>query len=66
MYHSKFYDTLYRLNSLSGWRKLLRSEESDLHMKDIEILLRGFAMLIDKLQLCAFDGQVPQPVFAQV
>ena len=47
MYHSKFYDTLYRLNGLSGWRKLLRSEDSDLHMKDIEILLRGFAMLID-------------------
>src|SRR5450755_3393145 len=38
---------LYRLNGLSGWRKLLRSEDSDLHMKDIEILLRGFAMLID-------------------
>lgn len=47
MYHSKFYDVLYRLNSLPGWRKLLRSEEADLHMKDIEILLRGFAMLID-------------------
>jgi uncharacterized protein with ParB-like and HNH nuclease domain len=47
MYHSKFYDTLYRLNSQSGWRRLLRSEEADLHMKDIEILLRGFAMLID-------------------
>lgn len=47
MYHSKFYDKLYRLNSLPGWRKLLRSEEADLHMKDIEILLRGFAMLID-------------------
>jgi uncharacterized protein with ParB-like and HNH nuclease domain len=47
MYHSKFYDMLYRLNNQPGWRKLLGSEEADLHMKDIEILLRGFAMLID-------------------
>jgi hypothetical protein len=47
MYHSKFYDALYRLNTLAGWRRLLRTEEADLHMKDIEILLRGFAMLID-------------------
>ncbi len=47
MYHSKFYDMLYRLNGLSAWRKLLRADVSDLHMKDIEILLRGFAMLID-------------------
>jgi uncharacterized protein with ParB-like and HNH nuclease domain len=47
MYHSRFYDTLYRLNGLMGWRKVLRSQDSDLHMKDIEILLRGFAMLMD-------------------
>jgi uncharacterized protein with ParB-like and HNH nuclease domain len=47
MYHSKFYDTLYRLNGSPSWRRLLRSEEADLHMKDIEIMLRGFAMLID-------------------
>jgi len=47
MYHSRFYDMLYRLNGLPAWRKLLRSDVSDLHMKDIEIILRGFAMLID-------------------
>jgi uncharacterized protein with ParB-like and HNH nuclease domain len=47
MYHSKFYDMLYRLNNQPSWRRLLRSAEADLHMKDIEILLRGFAMLID-------------------
>ncbi|HEX3684953.1 MAG TPA: DUF262 domain-containing protein [Bryobacteraceae bacterium] len=47
MYHSNFYDMLYRLNSQSRWRTLLRSPDADLHMKDIEILLRGFAMLID-------------------
>ncbi len=48
MYHSKFYDMLYRINSdNSAWRDLLRRSEPDPHMKDIEILLRGFAMLID-------------------
>jgi hypothetical protein len=47
MYHSKFYDMLYRLNGQPKWRRLLGSEEADLHMKDIEVLLRGFAMLID-------------------
>jgi uncharacterized protein with ParB-like and HNH nuclease domain len=46
MYHSRFYDTLYRVNQDARWRKLLRDEEPDIHMKDIEVLLRGFAMLI--------------------
>jgi uncharacterized protein with ParB-like and HNH nuclease domain len=48
MYHSIFYEMMYQVNSLSGWRKILGSVEPDLHMKDIEILLRGFAMLIDQ------------------
>jgi uncharacterized protein with ParB-like and HNH nuclease domain len=47
MYHSKFYDTLYQINSELGWRRILQSPAPDLHMKDIEIMLRGFAMLID-------------------
>ena len=47
MYHSKFYDMLYKINLEEGWRKILRSNTPDLHMKDIEILLRGFAMLVD-------------------
>jgi hypothetical protein len=47
MYHSPFYDMLYRVNTSPQWRRLLRTPEPDLHMKDIEILLRGFAMLID-------------------
>jgi uncharacterized protein with ParB-like and HNH nuclease domain len=47
MYHSRFYEMLYRLNGATEWRRILRSQEPDLHMKDIEILLRGFAMLID-------------------
>jgi uncharacterized protein with ParB-like and HNH nuclease domain len=47
MYHSPFYEVLYHLNSLPAWRRVLAYAEPDLHMKDIEILLRGFAMLID-------------------
>jgi uncharacterized protein with ParB-like and HNH nuclease domain len=47
MYHSAFYEMLYHLNALAGWRRILAFAEPDLHMKDIEVLLRGFAMLID-------------------
>jgi uncharacterized protein with ParB-like and HNH nuclease domain len=47
MYHSRFYDMLYRANSNAAWRKIVGNPEPDLHMKDIEILLRGLAMLID-------------------
>jgi uncharacterized protein with ParB-like and HNH nuclease domain len=47
MYHSSFYDVLYHANSSPKWRRVLANQEPDLHMKDVEILLRGFAMLID-------------------
>lgn len=47
MYHSNFYDMLYRVNTDRRWRNILQSDQPDLHMKDIEILLRGFAMLIN-------------------
>ena len=48
MYHSAFYTMLYRINAESEkWRELVGEEAPDLHMKDIEILLRGFAMLVD-------------------
>ena len=42
-----FFEMLYRINRLPPWRILLKSDEPDIHMKDIEVLLRGFAMLID-------------------
>ncbi len=47
MYHSSFYDMLYRANVLPKLRRLLGNQDPDLHMKDVEILLRGFALLID-------------------
>ncbi len=46
IYHSSFYDMLYRANTKPSWRRLLGSPEADLHMKDMEFLLRGFALLI--------------------
>ena len=49
MYHSSFYTMLYRINAeKTQWRRLLNSPIPDLNMKDIEILLRGFAMLVDR------------------
>jgi uncharacterized protein with ParB-like and HNH nuclease domain len=47
MYHSSFYDALYKANSNPAWRRIVGNAEPDLHMKDVEVLLRGFAMLID-------------------
>lgn len=47
MYHSNFYNMLYRVNQNPLWRSLLQGTDPDIHMKDIEVLLRGFAMLIE-------------------
>lgn len=47
MYHSEFYSMLYRANAQPGWRHILSNQSPDVHMKDVEVLLRGFAMLID-------------------
>ena len=46
LYHSPFYEMLYRVNIDERWRRLLGFEEPDLHMKDVELLLRAFAMVI--------------------
>ena len=46
LYHSKFYNMLYRINLDKNWRNLTPSQIPDLNMKDIEILLRGFGMLV--------------------
>lgn len=44
LYHSSFYSMLSRLNYNPSWRKVLKMENLDLHMKDVELLLRCFAM----------------------
>jgi hypothetical protein len=53
LYHSSFYRMLYRINASPHWRKLTGQPEADLHMKDIEVILRGFALL--------FEGKVFKP-----
>ena len=47
LYHSDFYDMLMRVNYQKEWRRLLNSEEPDLRLKDAELMLRMFAMLVD-------------------
>ena len=46
LYNSNFYRMLKDLNEDNRWRRLIGRNE-DIHLKDIEILLRGFAMLIE-------------------
>lgn len=45
LYHSAFYDMLYDINMVALWRNFTPQPTPDLNMRDIEIVLRGFAML---------------------
>ena len=45
-FDSRFYDMLYETNAQDAWRKMVGKKIPDIHMKDVEILLRGFAMLL--------------------
>ena len=47
-FDSSFYQMLDETNTLEEWRKLVGTDTPDLHMRDTEILLRGFAMLINE------------------
>lgn len=47
MYHSDFYAMLDDVNVEPRWRAFLGTPEPDHHLKDVEVLLRGFAMLVD-------------------
>jgi len=47
MYHSDFLEMVNYLNIIPGWRTILQQQDPDLHMKDVEILLRAFAILED-------------------
>jgi hypothetical protein len=44
LFHSRFYDNLYKWNMDPQWRELIGQEHPDLHMRDIEVMLRAFAM----------------------
>lgn len=48
LYSSSFYDMLYKLNSNAKWRALVGKEEEDDKFRDVEVLLRSFALLYDE------------------
>lgn len=45
LFYSDFYKMLLAINESEGWRNLLGQDNTDLHFKDVEILVRSFAML---------------------
>lgn len=47
LYHSEFYKYLYEWNKLPAWRRLLSYTNEDPRMRDVELLLRALALLID-------------------
>lgn len=44
LYTSPFYDMLYSLNSNEKWRELVGKKEEDDKFRDVEVLLRSFAL----------------------
>lgn len=48
LYTSPFYDMLYALNSNERWRSLVGKEEEDDKFRDVEVLLRSFALLYNE------------------
>jgi Protein of unknown function DUF262 len=47
LYHSRMSGVLIQLNTNETWRRLLGRDELDLHMRDVEILLRAVAVAKD-------------------
>lgn len=47
LYRSDFYKMIYALNSDSCWRNLIGKKEEDDKFRDVEILLRSYALLYD-------------------
>lgn len=47
IYHSDLFDLLFEQNMREEWRALVNSETPDIHMRDVEILLRAIAMYYD-------------------
>jgi uncharacterized protein with ParB-like and HNH nuclease domain len=46
LYPSEFMKMIFLFNTDTRWRKLIDEMEPDLRMRDIEVFLRGFAMLL--------------------
>lgn len=47
LYESSFYELLYKLNKDLVWRRFIRRASEDDYMRDVELLLRSIALLID-------------------
>lgn len=47
MYRSNFYKMLHKINARPEWRRFFGKSDPDLHLRDVEIILRSFAMLED-------------------
>lgn len=45
LYHSEFYDMIYSLNAEPRWRKIVGRVKEDDKCRDVEVLLRAYAML---------------------
>ncbi len=45
LFYSSFYDKVIELNRYPAWRTFLGKKEPDLHMNEVEVLIRAFAML---------------------
>jgi hypothetical protein len=46
LYYSPFYNMLFEINNEKQWRDILGQSSTDINFKDVEILVRAFAMLI--------------------
>jgi hypothetical protein len=46
LYHSPFYVSLAKLNQLKDWRTVLDLPMTDVHLRDMEYLVRCYAMLV--------------------
>lgn len=44
VYHGSFVDSLIKLNESAAWRSIIGKEEFDKHQKDVELVLRVFAI----------------------
>ncbi len=44
LFYSPFYEKVLQLNNNPTWRKFLGKKDPDIHMKEVEVLVRAFAM----------------------
>lgn len=52
VYQGSFNKLLFELNEIPEWRSVFGKDDSDSRMRDIELILRFFAMKSDSVQKC--------------